>query len=333
MEQNFKENLKKHQQDLINEGFFDGTTGGGVFRGIKYSHILMDEWNNLYPTIKDNVKTYFEKNNISFWGGKTITGNTLSSQVSCLNHLFLIRDDEEAVKSVIQALVGDRMSIETMIKVESKKEVYNPQYIAFEMVSDVDRLNEGKLTRGNTCTSIDAFAIAQDKSGGKRMIIIEWKLVEDDSGNKAPSEETSKNNEEIARGKKRVKSYGELIQKSEVLNEDVKRESFFNTSLFHLPFYELMRQTLWAENNKADFAVDDYLHVTVIPQRNPMRSKNYKCVENTHGIVEAWKKHLTEYGKDRYIDADSEQVVKALQHFGKYSNIVDYLQKRYYSLS
>ncbi len=333
MEKSFREQFKRHQETLIEEGFFDGTVGGGVFRGNTYSHILVKEWNNLYPDIRDKVRMYFEKNKISFWSGTTITGNTLSSQVSCLNHLFLIRDDKNAVKEVIQALVGNRMSIETMIKVTSPKvEQYDPQYIAFEMISDKDRLNEGQLTRGKNCTSIDSFAIAQDKEGKKKMIVIEWKLEEDDSGNKAPTEDTSQNDKYIHSGQTRISRYDKLIRNSNALiNKNM--ESFFNSSLFHLPFYELMRQTLWAENNKEDFKVDDYLHVTVIPKDNPMRSKNYRCIDNTKGIVSAWEKHLTKYGKDRYIDADPEQVVKALEHLDMYSDLVRYLQRRYYSLS
>lgn len=333
----FRDRLKIQQETLIEDGFFDGASGGGLhnYRGKVYPcpHILKEgyEEKNLYSKIQKKVADYFEGNSISYWNGKTITGNTLSSQVSCLNHLFLIRDDEEAVKNVIQALVGDRMSIETMIKVESKKEVYNPQYIAFEMVSDVDRLNEGKLTRGGNCTSIDAFVIVRDKNGATQMIVIEWKLEENDSGNKAPTWETTNNDKYITSGQTRVDNYENLIKKSKALRDDMKTESFFNSSLFHLPFYELMRQTLWAENNKEDFNVDDYLHVTVIPKDNPMRSKKYRCMSNVKGIVDGWRKHLTEYGKDRYIDADPEQVVKALAHLDMYSDLVRYLQTRYYS--
>ena len=336
----YRENLEERQKELLVKGndIFGNARGNGKFkiRGKQkpYPHILEEdkEWNNLFPSIRDNVKSYFKKNNISFWNGTTITGNTLSSQVSCLNHLFLIRNNEEAVRCVMQAFVGNRFVIDFMVKVEPKCEKYDQQYIAFEMVSDEDRMNEGKLTRGNTCTSIDAFAIAHDKSGKKRIIVIEWKLVEDDSGNKAPTEATSKNIEEIQRGRTRVNNYGELINNSKAIIPIDNRESLFNSSLFHLPFYELMRQTLWAENNKVDFGADDYIHVNVIPMDNPMRSKRYKCIDNKKGIVEGWRQHLTDYGNERYIDADPYLVVKALEdnHRKKYLELLDYLKVRYY---
>ena len=330
----FKDILKEHQIDLINDGsLFGDATGYGHFNKTPYPHILKEgkEWNNLYPNIRGKAKTYFDKNKIAFWGGKTITGNTLSSQVSCLNHLFQIRYDSDATKSIIQALAGDSINIDSMIKIESKTEIYVNQYIAFEMVSDMDRLNEGKLTRGKTCTSIDAFAIALDKDKKRHVIVIEWKLVEDDSGNKAPTNTTSKDQKLIFSGQTRVKRYGQLIQSSHSIAK-LKNDTFYDSSLFNLPFYELMRQTLWAENNKEDFMADDYLHINVIPRDNPMRHKNYKCVNNIMGIANGWKSLLTDYGKLRYVDADPYLIVETLEkeYHNQYSGLINYLKKRYY---
>lgn len=324
-------NIKGHQIELINEKTIFGSAKGYGY----YPYILEEgkEWNNLFCDIRQNVKDYFHYNDIAFWNGK-ITGNTLSSQISCLNHLFLIRKDIKTVKSVIQSLVGERMQIDSMVKVESKMEKYDAQYIAFEMVSDINRLKEKSLSRGKYCTSIDAFAIAQDVDGNKRIIVMEWKLVENDSGNKAPTKETSNNTEEIRRGKIRVEDvYGNLIQESKALKHKYAINDFFNSSLFHLPFYELMRQTLWAEYNKVDFGASDYFHINVIPVDNPMRSKKYRFVDNTKGIEESWRKHLTPYGDERYIVVDPYSVVEAIENanHSKYSDLIAYLKKRYYS--
>ena len=310
-------NIERHQIELINEKIiFGDAKGDGSFRGRFYPHILEKgkEWNNLLCDIRKNVEDYFHYNNIAFWNGE-ITGNTLSSQISCLNHLFLIRKDKETVKSVIQSLVGERMQIDTMVKVESNMEKHDAQYIAFEMVSDVNRLKEKSLTRGKYCTSIDALAIAQDVVGNKRIIVMEWKFVENDSGNKAPTKETSKNTDEIRKGIIRVvEGYGNLIQESKALKHKKSINDFFNSSLFHLPFYELMRQTLWAEYNKVDFSASDYFHINVIPVDNPMRSKKYSCVDNTMGIEDSWRKHLTHYGNERYIVVDPYRVVEAIEN-------------------
>ena len=130
----FKEKLKTHQVELIiNGNIFDDAKCGRVLkiRGNPkhYSHILEegDEDHNLFPDIRDSVKSYFNNNNISFWGGKTITPNTLSSQVSCLNHLFLIRGNHDAVRDVMQSFVGDRLTISKMCQIKTETESFDCQ--------------------------------------------------------------------------------------------------------------------------------------------------------------------------------------------------------------
>lgn len=339
VKKSFKELLKDHQNALINNDrdIFDNAKGGGIFKDKDYSYILKEgnEYHNLFRDIRSDVKDYFENNKISFWGGKRITPNTLSSQVSCLNHLFLIRYNPSAVKDVMQAFVGDKFNIDKMCKIN---EDFDCQYIAFEMISNKDRMNEKKLTRGNTCTSIDAIAVAEDSFGEKHVLVIEWKLVEDDSGNKAPK--TSKSEKEICRGKTRVERYGELIKncsKLKGLEICNKEDGFYNSSLFNLPFYELMRQTLWANLNKEDFGAKDYLHIHVVPAGNPMRTKVYNCIKDNKdkkccGVEDGWRHHLTSDGNERYILVDPYVVVKVLKekYKEKYENLISYLEKRYY---
>lgn len=334
----FETKFKAYQADLIEKGeVFEGAKGNRKLKSYgqlkTYKYILEEgkEDKNLFADIREKVKTYFEENKIPFWGGKTVPSNTLSSQVSCLNHLFSIRENEKAVKDVMQNFVGDRITIESMEVVRSKREVHDCQYIAFEMVSDEDRLNEETLTRGSSCTSIDALAIAKATDGKKYLLVIEWKLAENDSGNKAPEEGTSTNEKEIERGKERTKRYTSLINENKSI--DRNQESYFNSSIFYLPFYQLMRQTLWASLNMEDFKADDYFHIHVVPSYNPMRTKKYARVEKIEGVEEAWKKHLTDCGKEKYIMVDPKQVVEALEKSGvkdTFSGLIDYLNKRYY---
>ena len=334
----FETKFKDYQARLIREEkVFEGAKGNRKLKSYgqlkTYKYILEEgkEDKNLFADIREKVNTYFKDNNILFWGGKTVPSNTLSSQVSCLNHLFSIRENEKAVKDVMQNFVGDRITIESMEKVRSKREVDDCQYIAFEMVSDEDRLNEGTPTRGSSCTSIDALAIAKATDGKKYLLVIEWKLAENDSGNKAPEEGTSTNEKEIERGKERTKRYTSLINENKSI--DRNQESYFNSSIFYLPFYQLMRQTLWASLNMEDFKADDYFHIHVVPSYNPMRTKKYARVEKIEGVEEAWKKHLTDCGKEKYIMVDPKQVVEALEKSGvkdTFSGLIDYLNKRYY---
>ena len=335
----FETKFKDYQARLIREEkVFEGAKGNRKLKSYgqlkTYKYILEEgkEDKNLFADIREKVNTYFKDNNILFWGGKTVPSNTLSSQVSCLNHLFSIRENEKAVKDVMQNFVGDRITIESMEEVHSKREVHDCQYIAFEMVSDEDRLNEGTPTRGSSCTSIDALAIAKATDGKKYLLVIEWKLAENDSGNKAPEEGTSTNEKEIERGKERTKRYTSLINANKSI--DRNQESYFNSSIFYLPFYQLMRQTLWASLNMEDFKADDYFHIHVVPSYNPMRTKKYARVEKIEGVEEAWKKHLTDCGKEKYIMVDPKQVVEALgdsEEKDTFSSLINYLTDRYYS--
>ena len=72
-----------------------------------------------------------------------VEGSTLSSQIACLNHLFAIMHDKD---SVLAMLNGVRDEFEDVLPIPCDA---RPQYIAFEVVSAVDHLNEKKtLTRG-----------------------------------------------------------------------------------------------------------------------------------------------------------------------------------------
>lgn len=91
----FREQLENHQKELIKDEkgdrIFDGAKGGGIYRKTPHEHLLEKgkEQNNLFPDIRVSVKNYFSLYGIPFWSsGHTVTPNTLSSQVSCLNHLF-----------------------------------------------------------------------------------------------------------------------------------------------------------------------------------------------------------------------------------------------------
>jgi len=64
------------------------------------------------------VKDYFKDNKIKWWNcyfdategqepnGLNITRHLLSSQIACINHLFFIKHDKEAVLSIINGISG-----------------------------------------------------------------------------------------------------------------------------------------------------------------------------------------------------------------------------------
>lgn len=159
------------QQSLIGSPIFGNDPGNGKFMGREYPFVLTDGKANLYPPF-DEVNRYFKENEISWWGGFKPTGHILSSQMACLNHLFPIMGDKEAVLAILN---GVRDEFVEVLPVICDKQ---PQYISFEVVSSEDHLNELNSTRGSNCTSVDAFIYAKHKSGELWLIPIEWKYTE-----------------------------------------------------------------------------------------------------------------------------------------------------------
>ena len=99
MASKFQETQREKQIEFISTSdLFQNTEGGGVFFGKKRDFVLKNSDFNLYGRLSESVKKYFEDNDIVWWGGKNIpSGHTLSSQIACLNHLFPIRNDRDAV--------------------------------------------------------------------------------------------------------------------------------------------------------------------------------------------------------------------------------------------
>ncbi len=289
---------------------FGEDTGGGEFKKKSYSFVLKDYANNLYNPCKKDILDYFEMNKIAWWGGK-LTNHTLSSQVACLNHLFPIREDKNAVLSIIRNLFPD---ITDVLKITTDN--HKPAYIQFEVVSNNDNLNELTSTRGRNCTSLDALIYGIHKDGRKILFPIEWKYVE------------SYNNENKSIGNSgeiRKKRYTSLINKSAQLKSD-------NHDIFYYePFYQLMRQTLWTEQiiaNKGTEIIqaDDYIHIHVIPAENrELLNKVYLC--SGKEMEETWRSCLKDQSKYRIISP--EILLSPVIDMG-YQSLCQYLEQRYW---
>jgi hypothetical protein len=173
--------------------------------------------------------SYMANNGAAWWGGGGPPVNPLSSQAACLNHLFPFREDAEAVLAIARKISPD---IAAVLPIETDH--YAPAYIQFEAVSDEDHLNEGCVTRGSNCTSLDALIYAVHKDGRKLLLPIEWKYTEV-YGDDNKAEGTS--------GQTRKGRYDGLMKQSRQLLAAPKEPSVY----YFEPFYQLMRQTLWAE--------------------------------------------------------------------------------------
>jgi hypothetical protein len=309
----YKEKQTDCSIDLIKKGsIFNQDPGGGDYDGKEIAHILKDSSNNFFKPIQENVKIYFKENNISWWGGKHPTGNVLSSQIACLNHLFLFRNDKDAVLAIAQTICPDFTDV---FRIETDTP---PSYIQFEAVSKIDHLNEGKPTRGNNCTSIDVLLFVLHKNGFKFLVPIEWKYTEI---------YYNENNATGSAGAVRQSRYTNLIESSSQLKH------CDHSCYYYEPFYQLMRQTLWAEQmikNKTTeekTQADDYLHINVIPDNNcDLLCKQYQC--SGRKMEETWRDHLNEQSKYQIISP--EKLLSNIDRI-KYKELIDYLSTRYWN--
>ncbi|MEL1135042.1 hypothetical protein AAC978_07640 [Desulfitobacterium sp. THU1] len=303
----YKNEQKKRGEKLIQGGFFGDNAGHGKFRRIPRPFVLKDGKNNLYPDVRDDVLDYFKQNNIVWWGGKSPTGHVLSSQIACLNHLFPIRQDKVAVLNLLKSITDDFIDVFPIAE-------NMPGYIQFEAVGGVTNyLNEGTNTRGSNCTSVDALIYALHKNGKRFLIPIEWKYVEA-YGNEDKSLED--------KGKKRKSRYDQLINRSQYLNNKTQ------SCCWYEPFYQLMRQTLWAEqiiiNQVKGLEADDYLHLHVIPDHNTqLLNKTYPY--SGKGMEETWRQCLT--------IPDKYKIISPKQLWSKQNAstpLFQYIQQRYW---
>ncbi len=322
MKSEYQENQRTRAVKLIqdkNPVFYDGV-GGKLFIRTKRDFVLTDFNKNFYKDIKDEAIEYFSKNNVAWWGGKNPTGHVLSSQIACINHLYAIRNDKNAVLGLLKNVSADFIDV-----LEIKTDKYLSAFIQFESVSDNDYLNEGQSTRGSNCTSVDALIYAKHRDGTNWLIPIEWKFTEFYE-NLDKAKEGCKANHEKCKGKVRQERYTDLINNSNQLISEKHYCYYFE------PFYQLMRQTLWAEQmvvnrEKETIKADNYLHIHVIPSDNAdLLEKKYKC--SGENMKSTWTSHLID--KDKYVIISPKDFLSNLDS-AKYKDLISYLNERYWN--
>lgn len=321
---NYKDKECARQQTLIEtSGIFNGIAGGKRFRGKARDFVLTDGKSNLYAPVRNDALVYFKENGIIWWGGYKPTGHVLSSQIACVNHLFAIRNDAEAVLSILNNIRNEFTEVRPIPCDKT------PTYIAFEVVSDEDHLNEGIPNRGSNSTSIDALIYARHRSGEIWLLPIEWKYTEH-YNNQDKSNEIRKGEPKgfNGKGKERMRRYNNLITASDQLKT---LDEYAGSLYYYEPFYQLMRQTLWAENmvrNKKTerLKADNYLHVHVIPSENDeLLRKKYKVSKK--GMESSWRDMLTDQSK--YVIIDPQSLLSPTA--SKYPELHDYLYTRYWT--
>lgn len=229
---------------LKTSNLFNGDLGGKLFpienRLIPKADYLLNSKNNLHNFMVQDVIDYFVKNEIIFWKTGITgvdehnmpTGHTLSSQISCLNHLFPLRKDKKAIEDIFGILNAEKI---------------DDGYIAFEYTNkNISFLNESYETRGSNCTSIDAFVKINNIGIG-----IEWKYTETDY-------DTAK--AKTYWKQQYIDRYKPLLINSNIIEND--------TLISCQLYYELMRQTLLLERMAVHNEIVDYKNIVVCPKEN-----------------------------------------------------------------
>ena len=319
----FKKSQYGRQVPLMNTDVFNQDPGNGYFMGKHRAFVLKNGINNLYEPIRQDVLKYFADNGIAWWRGSEPTGHTLSSQMACLNHLFYIRHDRAAVLALLN---GIRDEFDDVLPIPCDTE---PSYVAFDVVSNVDHLNEGTSTRGTNCTSVDAFIYARHRIDHTIWLIpIEWKYTESyENQDKSSEDRVNEPKGANGKGNERLSRYTDLINVSVQLKS---LPEYRSSVYFQEPFYQLMRQTLWAENilkhNEVEILkADDYLHVHVIPEaNNDLLNKTYKV--SGKKMEETWRSMLADQSK--YVIIDPQTLMMPILNL--YPELTDYLRLRYW---
>ncbi|MDE0238916.1 MAG: hypothetical protein OXQ84_01780 [bacterium] len=233
-------------------------------RGRQYDYMLAlgHEDENLYPTLRgpEGVRRFFDERNVTWWrhdefdapGVNGPTRNMASSQVSCLNFVLPLAGIEKGLQALLAAIdddVTDVVTIEDPTTAAASR-------VEFEWIGLGHALEgESETRRGEFSTSVDAFLVAQTRTG-RRAYLLEWKYTE------------FYGNNDMGRGRKgwtRRSRYGKPYAVSPSFREQVPLDAWL-----HEPFYQIMRQRLLADRIVArrELGVCEAKVVLVVPNGN-----------------------------------------------------------------
>ena len=306
----YKEKQGERQALLIENGstVFDGAKNRGIASWVSNGQIKQgvsrkvlkheDREKNLYKPIRNDVINYVKDANISWWhmageSDKEISAHTLSSQVSCFNHLFQIRNDEVAIKIILKAATG--IDFDKILP----SFIEDNTLISFEFVyKNQSLLNEKHETRGSKCTSVDALIYAQ-KGTEKWLIPIEWKYTESYDKNK-------KHFTNYRRYEELVSTHSHLPSWQVLYHQD--------------PFYELARQTLLMEKIievNPDIA-SNLIHIVVVPNENAEMKTD----------AELFRSSLKSECINSFQIIDPSNLLQPIEEL--YPKLIEYLKTRYW---
>ena len=182
----FERNAKRRQQQFrdTSQTISDEGRSPSDDKGLRNPHLLAIgyEAENLFPGIrsKDGAIDFFSQRHIGWWksarsgdnsDSRVPTRNMASSQVACVNFLLPLAGIQGGLLSALSAIDDD------VVEVVDICHEGHTSPVEFEWIGLSSSL-EGGTTRGSQNTSIDAFLVAETRTGGRRAYLLEWKYVE-----------------------------------------------------------------------------------------------------------------------------------------------------------
>lgn len=300
----YRETQRNKAIEIRNKIFRD--PGSGIFMGKEREFVLEDPILNLWEGIRFDAVDYFRRNNIAWWKGKTEepSGHLLSSQIACINHLYFFRQRKDGVTAILKNIDPE----------VNEACIVDDGFVEFEFIGEKQYLHERGFTRGANCTSVDAVMIGLLKNGKKRLYLIEWKYTEEYSSEDKYIPE-------------RATVYDPLLTSvdSPFLDKyDVK-------SFYFEPFYQLMRQTLLAEEcvKHQDHGITSYKHLHIVPENNiELKTKVTSPFLSGVDIHEVWKSTLK--NENCFIPISPEQFIEPAKRLKDTMSIIEYLKRRYW---
>jgi hypothetical protein len=329
--------------------------------GKKWNHFLKNTKLNLWEKIRNDACNYFSDPVKKLqWHTNTLDnnpeiipeGNMLSSQVSCVNHLFLLRKNQDYASAVLRNI--DKRIVSAEIVCDGYGD---DGYIEFESWGTKENnnpLNEKSPNRerGKNSTSIDAVMVGRKDDGNNILILMEWKYTED-------YKNRDKCNYVYINGKERNRLSGkkdgnDCMYKNKCNNGIQCKYNATDKNEYHIyhkyfyddncpikkdveflknfinfyfdPFYQLMRQTLWGWKSAKEFGCDEYIHLHIIPKEN-QKFRIIKSEFKSGELPDVWKNLL----KDpcRYKVRSPEELLSPLKDNQDLIRFFDYLKIRY----
>jgi len=313
----YEQQRNKDINTLPNEFFND--PGKGVFhikdkdtkRIIpKYlNFVLKDRTLNLWEEIRDKAIKYFEENSIEWHKDannepkKGPEGHLLSSNISCVNHLFYLRDKRDLITLILKNI--DERIIDA--------EIINNGYVDFEIMDGKiikNPLNEKSLERkrGSKSTSVDAVMIGKKNDGKNIIFLIEWKYTE--KGYDPECKFIAKDNYH--------KHYIDIIMEENCpINppENIK-------GLFFEPYYQIMRQTLfgWKMIEALEYDCNEFICLNIVPKENIEYRNNCR----------GWDNYLKNQYKHNYKIISPDELLKPIVNKEEIKLFIEYLKIRYW---